>query len=297
MADLYQPLLPRWLNYCHAMVTTLDLDPVYSGMRGAFLSQEITRDQFDNFMVSFALLYSLEESCKIVEMNLPTNELWKYLIDNYETLKRGRARRFFREKKGMNCLNYLVEHFETSTQFIEEMYDPCYEKMAEKFAKVPSFGPYFTWKWLDLYDRVYGMECKITLDYAVQNLPGAPIKGAKLVSSELWPEDEFDLKRVLQHMIQECQRVGLMAPPSLDRLVDIQEIETCLCGIVHMYKGTHVDKIGKDLRSKYEEVYKVGKTAGWLLKHMPRPLPHDIEFNDPYLKVQDSSSSFNLLDL
>ena len=46
-----------------------------------------------------------------------------------------------------------------------------------------------------------------------------------------------------------------------------------------------------------EEVYKVGKTAGWLLKHMPRPLPHDIEFNDPYLKVEDSSSTFNLLDL
>lgn len=296
MSELYDKSLPRWLNYCKAMVETNDLDPVYAGMHGALHSGEITKEQFDNFIVSFALFYSLGESCKIVELNLPTDQLWQYLIDGYETLKRGRARRFFREKKGMRCLDHLVANFKSSSEFIETMYRKDYPDMVKAFDTVPSFGPYFTWKWLDIYDRVYEMECNITLDYAVQNLPGAPIKGAKLVAEEIWPGEEFDLKRTLAHMLDECHKLGLKAPPHYDRLVNIQEIETCLCGIVHMYKGVQNDYIGKDLKDKYHEVYNVGKSAKWLLDHMPKPLPHGVTFSDPEFKAV-SNNSFSLLDL
>lgn len=296
MSELYDKTLPRWLNYCKAMIETNDLDPVYNGLAGAIANNSISTVDFSNFLVSFSLLYSMEESCKIVHQSIRPDQFWDYLIENYPNMKRGKARRYFRGEQGMTCLLYLKDNYRNPSEFISAMYDPDYANVVKNFSSVPAFGNYHTWKWLDFFERVINMECNITLDYACKVLPSEPVKGAKLVSEEVWPGEEFDLKRTLSYMISECNKIGLMAPPYKDRPINVQEIETCLCGIVHMYKGLQNDYIGKDLKEKYHEVYNVGESAKWLICHMPEPLPHGTSFNDPVFKSH-SNNSFSLLDL
>ncbi|AXF41378.1 hypothetical protein SHAb15599_00007 [Acinetobacter phage SH-Ab 15599] len=289
--EMYDLTLPRWLNYCKAMVEVKDVDPVYDGLTGA--KEEIGHEQLCNFLVSFSLFYSMEESCKIVSNKIPTVLMWDFMIEHYKYMKRGKARRYFRGQAGLDCLHYLKTHFVSPVQFVELMYAPDYKGIMRNFEPVPAFGGYHTWKWLDFYERVLGKPVELDYELGAKVLPSEPTKGARLVHLEMCPHKPFDLESILRYMVNECRELGLKAPPYDGRLVGIQEIETMLCGIVHMYKGKHVDYIGKDVAEKYLDVERIGEADNdWLLKHMPQPMSKELTFTDPYF-----NNTFSLMDI
>lgn len=273
----YDPSLPRWLNYARSFVLTNDLDPVYVGVNSAIKAKAISLEEAHNFLAVMSTFYSISEACKVVTLGVDGNKVWNYCLDNYSTMKRGTERRHFRGEQGLRCLNYLKANYESPTDFVQKHHKPTYAEVFKNFEKVPNFGPYHVWKWLDFFDRILGLPVAVDLDFALSVMPSEPVHGAKLVSMEVFGEDR-PLKEVISYMLKECHGENIMAPPNHDRLVGVQEIETMLCMIKHCYNGT--DHLGKDVRDKYESVKSLGADGAWLLPHMPKPIPR-VDFLDP----------------
>lgn len=289
---MYNHTLPRWLNYLSALVTSNDLDPVYVGVNSAISNGDLSAEQSRIFLTMMSLFYSIEESCKVVHLGIQSNDLWDYAIDNYATLKRGTERRYFRGDQGMKCLDYLKANYKGANEFVLENYAPDYETLSSNLNKIPAFGPYHIWKWLDFYERVLNMPVKHEWKHILKVMPSEPIKGARMVSEELWPTEPFSLERVVRHMIEESIVYGVKAPPNKDRHINIQEVETALCGIYHIYKG--VDWVGKDVNEKYDAVAEVGDAGLFLLKNMPPKVSRDY-LVDPTFRRQDSTNSLEFL--
>lgn len=290
---MYDTTIPRWLNYSKAFIDINDLDPVYVAVHGAYENKELDFDQACNFLTMMSTFYSIGESCTLVHLNIPSNQVWDYMLENYTTLKRGTERRYFRGEQGLRCLNYLKEHYKTPQEFVMDNYRPTYVEVCEQFARIPAFGPYHIWKWLDFYDRILGLPVQVEFNHAMKVIPAEPIKGAKKVSMEVWGEDR-GLIPTVEHMFKVMRDRGMTAPPMHDRLVDVQEIETCLCMINHMYAGQHIDYVGKDLLDKYESVKAVGVAGEFLLKYLPKPVPKNYMV-DPFLSADQNTN--NLLEL
>lgn len=277
MSIVYDKNIPRWLNYTKSFIETNDLDPVYVGVNSAIRSGVLTKEQAHNFLLVMSTFYSIGEACKVVTLGIEGKDIWAYLIDNYATLKRGTGRRHFRGEQGLRCLSYLKANYGTPSDFVEHHHRPTYKGICEGFDKVPNFGPYHVWKWLDFFDRILELPVQVDLDHALSVLPSEPAAGAELVSKEMFGEI-LSTDVIVKYMLEECHRLNLRAPPNHDRLINVQEIETALCGIKHCYHGT--DFLGKDVTDKYESIKSLGKDGAWLLPHMPKPSFHP-DFLDP----------------
>ena len=172
---VYDKNLPRWLNYTKSFVETNDLDPVYVGVNSAMRSGVLSKEQAHNFLLVMSTFYSIGEACRVVALDIEGKDIWDYLIDNYATLKRGRGRRHFRGQQGTTCLSYLKANYGSPSDFVEHHHKPTYEAICKSFVKVPNFGPYHVWKWLDFFERILEMPVQVDLHHALSVLPSEPL--------------------------------------------------------------------------------------------------------------------------
>lgn len=230
--------------------------------------------------MAMSLYYHIGLSCQIADSSTD-DDFWDVMQANYEGSKRGTERRYFRGVQGQKCLDYLRANYKNPTEFWENTYRPKYSELMKAFDPVPAFGPYFVWKAGDFYDRILGMS--VEPDTCVIHLPGEPLKGMELVRSEmisLGREEfkSFTTEQMFSYMQTELNEIGLMAPPLMDRLIDIREIETAMCMRAHYHNGS--DYVGKDLLDKYESLNGYGETASIIQSHIPKPVSRDF-FSPP----------------
>lgn len=259
----YDKNKPFWLNHAIATITTDDLDPVYVGL---FKSRgELGESIVHRFLAAMSVFYHIGFCCEIAAKTTDEN-FWDYLLANFEGTKRGTERRYFRGEQGLNCLKYLKNNFKTPTDFVLGLYRRKYSGLMDSFKEVPAFGPYFIWKMQDFYDRILGME--VEPDTCIKHLPAEPIKGMKLVQSEMGLES-YTTAQMFEYMESNLNHIA--APPNPSRMIDIREIETCMCMLKHYYNGS--DYVGKDLKDKQDCLVGYGEVADVILKNMPVAIP------------------------
>jgi hypothetical protein len=261
-----------------ATIITDDLDPVYVGVQRSI--KELGEKRTHRFLAAMVLYYHIGLACQIADTS--TDEtFWDVMFQNYEGTKRGTERRYFRGEQGLRCLNYLKATYKTPTDFLTSVYRSKYSELMKAFDPVPAFGPYFVWKVQDFFDRILGMS--VEPDTCVIHLPGEPLKGMELVRSEmisLGREEfkSFTTEQMFSYMQAELNEIGLMAPPLMDRLIDIREVETAMCMLKHYHNGS--DYVGKDLLDKFESLNGYGETAEIIQSNIPKPVPRDF-FSPP----------------
>lgn len=272
----YKAEAPLWENLFTAYVQTRDLDVTYTPLNACV--RELGREVMNRYLTGMALYYHMGVASELAEKTTE-GDFWQAAKNMYSTAPRGKARRYFRGQDGITCLDYLSKTFKGPTEFIEAMYRPGYNDMVKAFEAVPAFGPYFTWKMLDFYDRVLGMPVDTSGCYA--HVPNEPIKGAMTIARDMgWdvPEEKSKQRPVLYRVLDLClerlQSNGLMAPPFDDRLVGIQEVETALCGLSHYLKGS--DYVGLDVDKLHDQLGEFkGHITGVMLKHSPPRVNRD----------------------
>lgn len=265
----YREELPFWVNYSISCIDCLELDPAYCAVHDSI--PEIGLDRTHRFLMAMSLFYNMGTACFITDRTTQDN-FWDFCISEYPKLKRGTERRHFRGEQGLRCLRYLKENFKGPTHFIEHNHAPTYQGMLDKFAKVPAYGPYHTWKWWDFYDRILSMPVKPD-ESCWEAMPQEPVSGLKNVAEEMGM-DTSDHVPIAKYAVKTLQDLGMMSPPDNARPVHIAEVETDMCMLNHHLKGS--DWVGLDLRSNFEELSAIdGFTAGVMVKHFPSLVPRD----------------------
>ncbi|ACV50131.1 conserved hypothetical protein [Delftia phage PhiW-14] len=297
MKHSYRADEPLWLNYTEAISKTWDIDPTYNAIHGAM--KDMGEAKTHRVLAGMALYYHLGFSCQLAEQSTDEN-FWDVLGNNYEGTKRGTERRYFRGEQGRASLKYIKDNYKTPTDFLLGLHRDKYSDLLKAFGPVPAFGPYFVWKMGDIYDRILGMP--IQADNCIEHLPSEPFKGMELVRKEMIARGDasfadYTPQQMFEYMESQTNKLGLIAPPAGDRLLDIREIETAMCGLKHFYTGT--DYVGKDLVKHSESLLGYGETADLLRSHMPPVIARDyfmapasvIKLHGPNRKIDEEGSN------
>jgi Alpha-glutamyl/putrescinyl thymine pyrophosphorylase clade 2 len=229
-----------WQKFAEVTIETNDLDPMYQMLRGA---RKLKGDAWvRRFCMHFLMFYHAGESAKAA------NEGWGWdrYRHEFDHLQRGTERRHFRAAQGFNALKMLIGASETPSEAFQGMVAGTYSQLARLFSSGRfqrcGFGPYFTWKVLDLQTRVFDYPIDISIAEAMKGLPSEPV----IAAERLWPNRPVieSLAAVTQHIQHTVLPFGGMGNCGL------QEAETILC----MLKGafiTRVHQIGDDIDDKY----------------------------------------------
>lgn len=222
-------------TFARDLVLTGELDPMYDMMYRINPHEKKMR-----FVTHFFLFYDAGEAALC--MNDP-RPFWSYVMAGYSTFKRGTERRHFRGDNGLKAISILSLYND-----LDEMWDSMYGSnlytIAQKAQPGTQIGPYFQWKMMDIYDRVFDDRVFLSLDEAVKYLPDEPRKCAKAI----WPD--MSLRWVLQEVASWIDDIP--APGPHNRNCGYSEAETILCAINGFRKGSY--KFGQDLERRHREL-------------------------------------------
>lgn len=217
----------KWLEHAQKLIKTEELDPVYVLMSRAQIPMEMK----GRFFTALWMFYDETTALELSVFEGP--DFWRQALKKYETARRATERRHFRGTGGLRCLESMQKFVgsERPENFTHNLFAPTYMGVKQKVEKyLWGFGDYFVWKIADVQDRVFGFACDF--DEAYSYLPKLAKKGFLLIEQQA--EEEVgasfgSLEEVARDCVKYAQQSGLMAPPSYDRLVTIQEIETVAC--------------------------------------------------------------------
>jgi hypothetical protein len=162
----------------------------------------------------------------INETPSPTGDRWP----------RGRERRHFRGKQGINAMSDLEYRYKTHPEYmVENIIEaaPDYKVLTDQVQTHRGFGPWIGFKVADMIDRCLGIHVDFT--EAAVFMFDDPVKAALMVWLDYHklppgskPKDrKAAIGEVVQHLAIAFE--DFKAPPLYDRLVDLQEVETVLC--------------------------------------------------------------------
>lgn len=252
MSKDYQKL--DLIPFGHALLDTLDLDPIYVILVGGNLDKKLLY----RWILSYLFFYHAGVASKIAESEdfyrtaqQAQNEKWL----------RGRERRHFRGKQSQYTLDWMKVAFPQPEKAIESLIG------AKTFAQVwmrldswPMFGAWAIFKTADLLDRVVGNPVKLDIDDL--RFYDAPYEAAKM-----W-FPKWSLKQTVEYVLEQYK--DRQAPPRFERPFGILEAETCLCkSASHM--NDHYP-VGNDTHEISEHLEGWGDLAKELKKHLPKDI-------------------------
>jgi hypothetical protein len=259
------------------LLDNLDLDPIYVALsRLKCVEGGWDLGRLNRWLIAYWCFYHAGAACYIASR--PREEFWDWMeraaanrVEEPCPLggnavnggwPRGHERRHFRGAQGYTAVKELKakypepEDFVVALQSVDAGTSVPFSKLSEKIREHRSFGPWIAFKVGDMLERVLGKqvdfteaevfmfeaprEAAILLWRTKQNLPG----GAR-------PKDEAQvIKQVLKYLSEAFS--GHRAPPSRDRLLNIQEYETILCKWGSHVRGSYplwndIDEINSGL--------------------------------------------------
>ena len=244
--------------FARALFETEDLDPIYVMLARSGLE----REQIARWTVASWCFYHARTACRIVEEE---GSFWSAMRRaDRERWARGTERRGFFGHKSFNTIEALAARYRDATSLIEDLASgrPTFGSVARKARSWGEFGPYFSFKVVDMLDRVLGVPVDVSdCDLSFEK---KPYEGAALIArEETLPRS---LPAVLGWLGKQLE--GHRAPPAHDRPASILELETVLCKYKSHAMGVY--EIGTDLR---EMGATMKRTPGWLAPILTRALP------------------------
>lgn len=229
------------------LIKTQDLDPVYTALNGSGLKGKPLARVF----LAYTCLYHLGAST-IIGQDGASEPLWEPLqiaATNYGLAwPRGSERRHWRGANAQATVNYFKARYETPEDVVSYWGRSkgmlTFNVVSERVRELPAYGPWIAFKVADMLERVMGVSVDFS-DCAL-GIYDEPRKAAALILTGSADEKitDVELSRVVQQL--GVSLGPLMAPPRLDRRINVQEIETVLCKYKSHVNGHYPH--GKDTR-------------------------------------------------
>lgn len=272
------------------LVKTGDLDPVYTAIHSANLDEGTKH----RLVLAYWCFYSLAAAARLAEAKTPA-KYWELMEEaatfspvGYEGKRpwpRGGERRHFRGWQAQGAMNALHSGYKNATDAVMGLTDgknpqPTYHSVSQAAQRHRGMGPWIAFKIADMSERILGMGTDFT-DCEL-GIYKDPRQGAALAwvercqfTLETWkltpwayPITNDELQSCVEHHVRLFQRKLLSAPPTGDRLVNVQEIETIFCKYKSYRKGHYPP--GKDIREISHGLSELRSDLGdQLLKGMP----------------------------
>jgi hypothetical protein len=252
-ADLSDSCDITYQDFGDDLLTTYDLDPLYPMLVYA----ELDDKTMSRWLLAYWCYYSAGTASFITEQKNFYKAMRMCIDRGYP---RGHERRHFRGDAAVRGINGL-QAFGSPEKVVEYMINgKTFQEIARSVQSFPQFGPWIAWKVADMTERI--LQRPVDFSDAELGVYRDPVKGAALI----WYGDQrHDIELDALHKTVELSLDMFghhMAPPYLDRPVNIQEIETILCKYKSHYNGHY--PMGND---SYEIAHGL-KGWGDLAQHM-----------------------------
>ena len=183
-----------------------------------------------------------------------------------KTTPRASERRHFRGKACINCINYFIQRRLLPEVWIDWVIGSAkcctLNEITSNVGQWPLFGPWIGFKIADMLERL--QLCKVEFCVSdVFNMFDTPRKGAQLMSDEEGPANRKVELWAYNRVIRELGEY--LAPPSYERTINIQEVETILCKW-KSHMGGHY-RIGNDSQHIHKSLNRYS-SASQLARHM-----------------------------
>jgi hypothetical protein len=218
------------IEFGRDLITTQDLDPVYTAIHGAGLDYDFRA----RLLLAYSCLYHLGASVAIAQ-NKDT-DYWDALmvaaVNEGLQWPRGSERRHWRGQQALQTAHYLRERYtypEDVVQYWATGGESSFTSVTNRIKEIPRYGPWIAFKIADVLERVMGH--RVDFSTCAMGVYKEPRSAAALILSGDAGANiaDTDLEGVMQNMLLPEHLGTLMAPPDFARLVNVQEIETCLC--------------------------------------------------------------------
>lgn len=225
-------------DFGRQLILTQDLDPVYVAL---------TRVQWGDsgqrlrWLLSYWLLYHCGVASYLSQYK--GRQYWDTLMDvalNMDPAPvggrwpRGRERRHFRGALATSSVLGLVRRYSTPEEAVEYMVGAySLAGVSDRVEAHRGFGPWISFKVADMAERVLGREVSFTEGEVMMFKD--PRQGALMAFDTLplseatrnGADDQLRIHTVVRYLLDSLS--DLKAPPSGDRPLNIQEVETILC--------------------------------------------------------------------
>jgi hypothetical protein len=247
-------------EFGNALLETEDLDPLYCTLTRA----QIPQDMLKRWLLSYFCFYHAGVCSYIAEQ--PRDDFYSLLLQGIaDKWPHGAERRHFRGQAAVDAITGLKQ-FGEPEKVVDYMtqHDTAHDIM-KHVQTFYLFGPWISWKVSDMAERV--LELPVSFDDTSLFMYRDPVMGAAL-----WFKGDKNAKvseDEVSCVVEEWQSVfgGYKAPPTYDRQVNIQEIETVLCKWKSNAGGSY--PLGKDSKEIYHGLDGWGDLAEELRKYVP----------------------------
>jgi hypothetical protein len=283
------------------LLRTGDLDPVYA----ALVKTPMDTATQASLLVAYWCFYHLGAAACIAEKSrkkpalfwellaaAAANEIKPFTRPAGERWPRASERRHFRGQQAIDAVYGLSGKYKRPEQMLERLYvpgdgaRPTFGGVAARAQEHRGFGPWMAFKIADMGERVLGHD--IDFSDCTLGIYKDPRQGAALAHHELsfergesqlsefdqtpWkrPITDTELRDTVDHYVAHWRKKKAKAPPSRDRLVNVQEIETIFCKYKSHRKGHYT--VGKDIVEVGHALDGWGDLASELRKHLPKPV-------------------------
>lgn len=237
------------------LIETCDLDPIYVGL----VEAKLPTDQLHRWLVAYWCFYHAGVASYMSERT--GNSFWRAMMKAAENTEpapnggrwpRGAERRHFRGAQGIAAVTELQREYPRPERMVEMMIEAAdgqplpVDGLISGVKAHRGFGPWISFKVADMLDRCAGVP--VAFDNATIFMFADPVKGAQM-AFDAWGKPDCGGQSVTDYvaerLIKHFGELGLKAPPLYDRLVNIQETETCLCKWKSHMRGHY--PVGKDI--------------------------------------------------
>ena len=272
------------------LLRTGDLDPVYVAIHKA----QLDAATLARLCLAYWCFYSLGTAAKLAEIKQP-QKFWAAMMtaainagerpDGSKPWPRGSERRHFRGVQATAAMSNLAALYGSKdAQFaVEGFIRPLcgnrytYNSVSKSVQQHRGFGPWIAFKIADMSERV--------MDYCTDfsdchlGIYKDPRQGAAVAFQQWQDSDKFvdkpwdypvtdlELKATVEHYVKVFRAAKFKAPPTGDRLVNVQEIETIFCKYKSHLKGHY--PMGKDTLEIGHGLQGWGDLAQQLHKGLP----------------------------
>lgn len=265
---MYNYPLMSWADFSTTLLTKFDLDPIYAMLVDAVAAGAMDEPTLKRWLLAYWCYYSAGTASFIAEE--PSHKFYEFMrlgFSGANQYSRGHERRHFRGENGLKAIDHL-ERFGPAEKVVDFIYaGACltYSCVAERAMGFTLFGPWIAWKICDMGERVLCLDVDFhdTSLYMYKD----PVQGGALYRFGDWqhPINEAELALVVKMI--ETEFDGYMAPPHLDRPINVQEVETLLCKYKAHVKGHYPPLF--DIVEIRHGLENWGDLAGVLLQYLP----------------------------
>jgi Alpha-glutamyl/putrescinyl thymine pyrophosphorylase clade 2 len=233
------------VQFGRKLIQTQDLDPTYTAIHGATLAAP----ERARLLLAYACLYHLGAASRLATRRGAA--FWEGLLAAAVNVDRdwprGTERRHWRGKAACSSVGWLHGNFKRPEDVVASWCCASFAEVAAQVQRTPVFGPWIAFKIADLLERVH--EVEVSFDNCALGVYKDPRMGAALLltgdQKQVITDEELGLVITKLH-----QALGpLKAPPSYNRLINVQEVETVLCKFKSHINGHYPP--GKDTKEVY----------------------------------------------